>query len=68
MTPAQEFAHRIANEVGRREREFMRDTGATWTEAYQSDWDVFHDVLYIASLPDRPAFHEAARIVKGPTT
>lgn len=66
MTPAQAFAHRIADQIEIAERRFMRRFGATFTEAYQSGWDAFHDTLAIASAPDRPAVHEAARMISNP--
>jgi hypothetical protein len=54
MTPHQEFLRRIADEVGLAERNFQRAIGATWTAAYQADWNVWHEVHDIARQPDRP--------------
>lgn len=51
-TPAHAFAQRIADAVGRTEREFIRAIGGTWTEAYQADWNVWHDVVAIAAKPE----------------
>lgn len=55
---------RVADGVGKMEREFQRAVGSDYTSAYLADWATTA-VTYKMLLADhRPAVHEPARIIQ----
>lgn len=57
---------KIADATGAMERRFQRDfCGATYTEAYQSDWTVTANTYLMLLADHRPAVHLPARIITG---
>lgn len=59
-----DFARRIADQVGRTERAFLRATGEDWLETYARSWAIEEDVYNFVLTPhDRPAVHLPARMI-----
>lgn len=57
--------NRIAFAVGAGERQFQRDLGAEWIDAYVADWRTIDDTYEMLTAPDKPAVHLPAKMITG---
>jgi len=67
-TPLHAFAHRVSGMAEHREVRNMRALGADWTESYLFAWAVVDEIYDLVLAPDRPAFHEAPRMISNPNS
>ncbi len=67
-TPAQAFAYRVSEKAQYAELRVQRAFGEDWTTAYTEAWRIMDEVYDLAMAPDRPAFHEAPRMIFNPNS
>lgn len=67
-TAAQAFAYRVSERVQYMEVAAQRALGADWITAYTAAWRIMDEVYDLVLAPDRPAFHEAPRMISNPNS